>query len=110
MAEFATEPQLIEPKVALLEENVREVFIDLENIPDNLTYNLEEAEFTFSPTKFGFDEWRLIDYYVNRIPTGLIEQFPCLEYLLVDYWKEATKMTPLEEMEYRKNNAENKTQ
>lgn len=103
MTEFATESELIQ-------ENIREVFIDLENIPDNLTYKLEEVDFTFSPTKFGFDEWRLIDYYVNRIPTGLIEQFPCLEYLLEDYWREATKMTPLEEMEYRKKIAENKTE
>lgn len=90
------------------EENVREVFIDLENIPDSLVYKLEEVEFTFNPAKFGFDEWREIDFYVNRIPSGLMEQFPCLEYLLEDYWREATKMTPLEEIEYRKYLAENK--
>lgn len=92
----------------LQEENVREVFIDLENIPDYLTYKLEEVEFTYNPAKFGMD-WQDIDYYLNRIPSGLMEQFPCLSYLLEDYWREATKMTPLEEIEYRKQIAESKS-
>jgi hypothetical protein len=83
------------------EENIREVFIDLENIPDSLVYRVEEIEFTFSASRFGM-EWQDIDYYRNRIPRGLIEQFPCLSYLLEDYWREATKMSPLEEIELRK--------
>jgi hypothetical protein len=96
-----------EPEVTLLEENVREVFIDLENIPDSLVYKLEEVEFTYSPAKFGLD-WQYMDYYYNRIPAGLMEQFPMLSYLLEDYWREATSRTPLEEIEYRKYLAENK--
>jgi hypothetical protein len=91
------------------EENVREFLFDLENIPESLTYKLEEPNFTFSGLRFGFDEWKQIDYYVNRVPTGLIEQFPCLSYLLEDYWKQATRMTPLEEIEYRKQIAESKS-
>jgi hypothetical protein len=85
------------------EENIREVFIDLENIPNSMVYRLEEVEFTFSASRFGM-EWQDIDYYRNRIPSGLIEQFPCLSYLLEDYWREATKMSPLEEIEARKIN------
>jgi len=84
-----------------LKENIREVSIDLENIPDSLVYKLEEVEFTYNPVRFGMD-WMDIDYYVRRVPIGLIEQFPCLSYLLEDYWREATKMTPLQEIEYRK--------
>lgn len=92
----------LEPKVALLEEeNIREVVIDLENLPDSLVYKLEEVEFTYSASRFGMD-WQDIDFYKNRIPVGLIDQFPCLEYLLVDYWKAATSLTPLEEIELRK--------
>jgi hypothetical protein len=83
------------------QENVREVSIDLENIPDSLVYKLEEVEFTYNPVRFGMD-WMDIDYYVRRVPIGLIEQFPCLSYLLEDYWREATQRTPLEEIEYRK--------
>jgi hypothetical protein len=88
-------------------ENVREVFIDLENLPDSLVYKLEEVEFTFSPSRFGMG-WQEMDYYYNRIPKGLMEQFPCLSYMLEDYWLEATKMTPLEEIEYRRKLAESK--
>jgi hypothetical protein len=92
-----------------IEENVREVFIDLDNLPNSLVYRLEEGEFTYSPARFGMD-WQYIDYYYNRIPKGLIEQFPCLAYLLEDYWREATKLTPLEEIEYRRNLAESKSE
>lgn len=94
MAEFLTET---------VEENVREVFIDLEDLPSSLIYKLEEVEFTFTGAKFGFDEWKQIEYYERRMPPGLLDQFPCLIYMLEDYWKEATKMTPLEEIEYRQN-------
>lgn len=90
-------------------ENIREVFIDLDNLPDSLVYRLEEVEFTYSAARFGMG-WQDMDYYYNRIPKGLMEQFPCLSYLLEDYWKEATKMTPLEEIEYRRSLVENKTQ
>jgi hypothetical protein len=96
MTEFLTEGS-----VDLEQENIREVFIDLENIPNSLVYKLEEVEFTYSAARFGMD-WQDMDYYYNRIPAGLMEQFPCLSYLLEDYWREATKMTPLEEIEYRK--------
>lgn len=92
-----------------LEENVREEYIDLENIPDSMVYKLEEVEFTYSASRFGM-AWQDIDYYYNRIPTGLIEQFPCLSYLLEDYWKQATSRTPLEEIELRRNLAECKEQ
>lgn len=83
------------------EENIREVSFDLDNLPYSLIYKLEEVEFTFSAVRFGMD-WKEIEYYHNRIPAGLIEQFPCLSYMLEDYWREATKLTPLEEIELRK--------
>jgi hypothetical protein len=83
------------------EENVREVSIDLEHLPESLIYKIEEIEFTYTPYRFGM-EWAEIDYYYKRIPAGLLEQFPCLSYMLEDYWREATKRTPLEEIEHRK--------
>jgi len=88
-------------EVANLEEDIRHIEIDLYNIPDSLIFKLPEDDFTHSASKFGMD-WKDIDYYKNRIPSGLIDQFPCLYYLLVDYWKEATSRTPLEEIELRK--------
>lgn len=89
-----------EIEVSFLEEDIREIELDLNNLPDSLIYKLPEIEFTHSASKFGMD-WQEIDYYKNRIPAGLLDQFPCLYYLLVDYWKEATSRTPLEEIELR---------
>jgi hypothetical protein len=87
-----------------LQENVREIELDLNNLPNALIYKLPEVEFTHSASKFGMD-WQDIEYYEKRIPAGLIDQFPCLYYLLVDYWKEATSRTPLEEIELRRQEA-----
>lgn len=91
-----------------LEENVRQVFINIEELPNELVYKLEEVEFTFSGYRFGFDDWKQVEYYAPRMPRGLLEQFPCLEYMLTDYWREATRHTPLDEIEYRKQIAESK--
>lgn len=84
------------------EENIR--IVEIENINNIFSFiKIEDNEpLENISIKFGFDEWKEIDYYVNRIPSGLIEQFPCLYYLLEDYWKEAIKKTPLEEIEERK--------
>lgn len=92
----------------LLEENIREVFINLEELPNGLLYKLDDGNFTFSGYKFGFDEWKQVEYYAPRMPKGLLEQFPCLEYMLTDYWEVATRHTPLDEIEYRRNLAETK--
>ena len=89
-----------ETLVSFLETDVRDIEIDLNNITNSFIYSIPEIETIFTPSKFGMD-WQYIDYYKNRIPAGLIEQFPCLYYLLVDYWKEATSRTPLEELELR---------
>ena len=85
-----------------VEENIREVFVDLNDIPISLIYKLEEGLYTFSAARFGFNDWKEKEYYYHRIPSGLMEQFPCLSYMLDDYWLEATRHTPLEEIEYRK--------
>ena len=104
MSEFLEQQPLLE------QENVREVFIDLEELPNSLVYKLEDGNFTFSGARFGFDEWKEIEYYAPRMPKGLLEQFPCLEYMLINYWEEATRHSPLNEIEYRQKIAEEKKQ
>jgi len=76
--------------------------LDLENLPLSLIYKLEDVEFTFEPEKFGFNEWKQLDWYERRMPAGLLKQWPCLYYMVEDMWREATQMTPLEEMEMRR--------
>lgn len=93
-----------------MEENVKTVEIENVETLFNFVKDYEEGGVVGEPgfptddikNKFGFEEWKQIDYYKNRVPIGLIEQWPCLYYLLEDYWKEAIKKTPLEEMEDRK--------
>jgi len=84
-----------------MEENVRTV--EIENVETLFNFvKKEEIVEDNIINNFGFEEWKQIDYYKNRVPMGLIEQWPCLYYLLEDYWKEAIKKTPLEEIEDRK--------
>jgi hypothetical protein len=87
-----------------IQENIREIFIDLEEIPNSLIFkipDIEEIPGEPISEKFGFNDWKKIEYYFNRIPAGLIEQFPCLYYMLENYWQTAIQKTPLEEMEER---------
>ena len=84
-----------------VKENEREYVIDLENLPDSLTYKLIEADFTFAPERFGVNEHLHIEYYerlFERAFPGLLQQFPCLYYMVEDWQREATKRTPLEEI------------
>ena len=85
-----------------MDENVRTVEIENVETLFNFVKDDQEAIDESIINNFGFEEWKQIDYYKNRVPMGLIEQWPCLYYLLEDYWKEAIKKTPLEEMEDRK--------
>ena len=88
-----------------IEENERTIYLDLEDLPDSLIYKLEEVEFTYSPEKFGVGEYLSIEYYEQRFEKaypGLLQQFPMLYYLVEDWQKKATQLTPLEEIELKK--------
>jgi len=89
------------------EENIR--YVEIENINNIFKFVKLEDDEPMEPisTRFGFDEWKQIDYYRNRIPKGLIEQWPCLYYLLENYWQEAIKKTPLQEIEDRQKEISN---
>jgi hypothetical protein len=87
------------------EENIREIEINLEELPDSLIYKLPEIEWTFSPEKFGIGEYLNIEYYERRFEKafpGLLNQFPMLYYMVEEWYAEATKRTPLEEIEMKK--------
>ena len=88
-----------------IEENIRIETIDLDNLPDSLIFKLPEVEFTFSAEKFGIDEHLHIEYYEQRFERaypGLLNQFPCLYYMVEEMMEKATKLTPLEEIELKK--------
>jgi hypothetical protein len=88
-----------------IEENVREIYIDLDNVPDSLIYKIPEVDFTYSPEKFGVNEHMHIEYYEARFERafpGLLQQFPCLYYMVEEMFEKATQLTPLEEIEAKK--------
>lgn len=88
-----------------VEENAQTVELDLENIPDSLIYKLPEADFTYGPERFGVGEYLNIEYYERMFEhkcPGLLQQFPCLYYMVEEWHAEATKHTPLDEIEAKK--------
>ena len=86
-------------------ENERTVYLDLEDLPDSMIYKLPEEEFTYSGLRFGFGEFQQLEYYermFNKAFPGLLQQFPCLYYLVEDWHHKANLITPLEEIEAKK--------
>jgi hypothetical protein len=86
-------------------ENEREINIDLDNLPNSLIFKLEDAEFTYSPLKFGIGERYTIEYFekmFERAFPGLLQQFPCLYYMVEEWREQASLRTPLEHLEVRK--------
>jgi hypothetical protein len=87
------------------EENVRNIEINLEELPESLIYKIPEIEWTFSPERFGVGEYLHIEYYEARFEKaypGLLQQFPMLYYMVEEWHAKATKRTPLEEILMKK--------
>ena len=98
MSEFAEQETI---QYEIVEENERTEMINLEELPDHLIFKLPEVEYTYSCEKFGVNEHLHIEYYEARFHKaypGLLQQFPCLYYLVEEWHAEATKRTPLEEI------------
>ena len=86
-------------------ENERTVYVNLEDLPDSLVYKLPEANFTYGPERFGVGEYLNIEYYEQKFERafpGLLQQFPTLYYMVEEWHAEATKRSPLEEIEAKK--------
>jgi hypothetical protein len=86
---------------------------------DRVSEVIKELEMGFIPTEFIFNldpvveidwlalkynDWTELDYWAQKIPDGLLEQFPCLESWVESIWEDNKNITPLMELEYRKNN------
>ena len=104
MSEFAAQETI---QYEIVEKNETIKMINLEDIPDCLIFKLPEMEYKYSPEKFGINEHLNIEYYerkFNKFFPGLLQQFPCLYYLVENMMEEANQRSPLEEIEFRKNN------
>jgi hypothetical protein len=67
-------------------------------IPFELDYNLETHTF-IEWDKLQYDFWTTYEFWRSRIPSGLLEQFPCLEYMVDELMEANRGMTPLMELD-----------
>lgn len=48
-----------------------------------------------------YDDWNLLDYWIDKLPDGLLSQYPQLYEFVVDYANSKKGITPLMELEER---------
>jgi hypothetical protein len=77
---------------------------ELENgyTPHELDYS-ENCKVKIEWEKFIYNDWADIDYWLARMPDGLLDQFPCLTDWAIEEAEKNTHKTPLQELEERKN-------
>jgi hypothetical protein len=75
--------------------------LDMGFIPHEFTFNLE-PKCQIDWTKLKYNDWADIDYWLAKMPDGLLEQFPSLIDWAIESNIENTKKTPLTELEERK--------
>lgn len=75
--------------------------IDMGIIPYELTFGLEKVD-KIDWTALVYNEWDYIDYWMAKLPEGLIDQWPCLEQYYKEHFENMPKLTPLQELELRK--------
>lgn len=71
-------------------------------IPYELDYTLE-SNYTnkIDWNALIYDDWNLLDYWINKLPDGLLSQFPELYEFVNDYANSKKGITPLMELEER---------
>lgn len=85
-----------------MKNKVSKVIKELESgfIPDELTYGLEQpCEINWLALRY--NDWDYLDYWVDKQPEGLLEQWPELMDWVVTMFENNKGFTPLDELEYR---------
>jgi len=85
-------------------DRIDEVLKELEYgfIPYEFMYTLEK-HYKIDWTALVYNEWDHVDYWCAKQPAGLLEQFPVLFSFVENIAKQKKGMTPLMELEERKN-------
>lgn len=88
-----------------MKDRVNQVIKELEMgfIPYEFTFNLNEP-CKIDWTALKYNEWEDLDFWLYKQPNGLLEQFPCLYSWVESIYEEKKNITPLMELELRKNN------
>lgn len=74
--------------------------IEMGFIPYEFTFNLE-PRCQIDWTRLKYDDWTDNDFWLNKMPDGLLEQFPCLFDWALSICEENKKTSPLQELEAR---------
>jgi hypothetical protein len=74
--------------------------IEMGFIPYEFNYNLEPVPL-IDYTKLKYNDWEDIDFWLAKMPDGLLEQFPNLIDWAIESNIENTKKSPLMELEER---------
>lgn len=85
-------------------KDLKEVVVELEQglIPCELSYGIDEgAKVKFNWSSLIYNNYNRVDYWLNKLPDGLLDQFPCLESYYLEWAEECTKKTPLQELDER---------
>jgi hypothetical protein len=85
-----------------MKDKVSKVIKQLDSgfIPDELTYGLEQpCEIDW--TALRYNDWDYLDFWVDKQPTGLLEQWPELMEWVISIYESNKNITPLDELEYR---------
>lgn len=74
--------------------------LELGYLSDELTFNLEK------PLKIDwyclqYSYWTEKQYWETRLPAGLLDQFPCLQYMADELYEANKDKTPLDEINER---------
>ncbi len=75
--------------------------LELGYMPFELSYDLE-VPVKIDWTALNYNDWAQYSYWLAKQPSGLIEQWPCLEEWVKQTWYDNKDRTPLMEIEERR--------
>jgi hypothetical protein len=85
-----------------MSKDLKRVIVELDEgfVPYELSYGLEKP-CKFEWSSLIYNDYNRVDYWLDKLPDGLLDQFPCLESYYLEWAEECSKKTPLQELEER---------
>ena len=78
-------------------------------LPREVTFRPDVTTKTHSDidiNKINFEPWKTLEFWEQRMPEGLLDQFPCLQYMVEEMLEKNKDNSPLKELEQRRLMAE----
>lgn len=101
-----------------MKDRVQEVIAQMEKVLDKGGYLPRELTFNgdvsirphreIDVDNINFEPWKTLDFWEQRMPEGLLEQFPCLYFMVEEMLEKNKDNNPLKELEQRRRMAEEK--